>query len=70
METGVIFDSFNPYESLEPVTARSPEELSAALKAIRTPIKIISIVAMNGRYTAFVIGDLKTTKSKKIKKEI
>lgn len=53
----VMFDSTNPYQNLDAVTARSPDELVIALKSIRRPIKIISIVGHNNRVTAFIIGD-------------
>jgi hypothetical protein len=58
----VKFDSLNPYESMESLTARSPDELLVLIKSIRTPIKIISIVGQNNRYTAFVMGDIRIKK--------
>jgi hypothetical protein len=58
----LIFDSLNVYQTLRAITADSPELLVEALTAIRTQIKIINIVAQNGRYTAFVMGHLPSQK--------
>lgn len=53
-----VGDSLNVYESLVQITERSPEELVAAIRSIRTPIKIISIVASGGRHTAYITAPL------------
>ena len=54
-----MFDTFNAYNNIESITARSPEELTAALRSIRTAIKIVSIVEHNKRLVAFIIGDIR-----------
>jgi hypothetical protein len=59
-----VFNSLNMYESLETVTGKSPDELVAKLREIRTPIKIIAIVADVGRHTAYIIGDIRKKKIK------
>jgi isopropylmalate/homocitrate/citramalate synthase len=60
----ITFTSLNPYKSLEVFTTRSADDLVKLLRAIPTEIKIINIVANNGRYSAFVVGDIR----KKIKR--
>lgn len=60
------FDSVNPYDGINFISARSPEELCRMLNTIKTQIKIIEITAMNNRYTAFITGDLRI---KRIRKE-
>lgn len=59
------FDSVNPYEALEVLIAESPQELVNQLRSIRTPIKIVAIVAMGARQAAYVMGDIR--KKKEIK---
>jgi hypothetical protein len=59
-----LFNSFNVHESLEAVTAKSPDELVAKLKEIRTPIKILEFVADGGRHTAYIMGDIRKKKIK------
>jgi hypothetical protein len=59
------FDSLSVYESLEVITAKSPEELRDLIRSIRTPIKILSITAMNSRYTAWIVGDVRIKRVKK-----
>jgi len=54
----MIGDSLNSYNGMQSLTAKSPEELIAAIRAIKTPIKIISIVSDNNRYTCFFLGDV------------
>lgn len=56
------FSSLNPYQSLEVITEDSPQGLVAALKAIRTPIKIVSIVAQGSKFSAFIMGDIRIKK--------
>ena len=62
-----LFDSLNPYQGLEVITARSPEELVNTIKAIRTPVKIINIVSHNSRFVAFIMGDIRKPRKRKIK---
>ena len=54
-----MFDSFNSYQNIEAITARTPDELTAMLRSIRTAIKIVSIVEHNKRFVAFIIGDIR-----------
>lgn len=61
----MTFDSLNPYESLEVVTADSPQELVLELKKIRTPIKIIAIVQQGTRHVAYIMGDVRVLNKKK-----
>jgi hypothetical protein len=58
------FDSLNPYETLEVVLAESPQELVTLLKSIRTPIKIVAIVAAGTRQAAYIMGDIRKGKIK------
>lgn len=60
----VQFDSLNPYNEINEITAKTPEELVALVRSIRQPIKIISIVAGSNRYTAFFVGDVKIKRKK------
>jgi len=60
----VIFDSLNQYQSLEQITANSPEELVIALKQIRTPITIVAIVALGARHVAYIMGDIRKNEPK------
>jgi hypothetical protein len=55
----VIFDSMNPYESLEFISGSSPEELLISIKRIRTPIKIVAIVPYGNRHVAYIMGDVR-----------
>ena len=57
------FSSLNPYESLEVLTEDSPQLLVGALKQIRTPIKIVSIVASGTKFSAFIVGDIRIKKT-------
>lgn len=52
------FENLNAYHTLHQITERSPEGLVDKIRAIKTPIKMISIVGQNGRYTAFFMGPL------------
>lgn len=63
------FDSLNPYESLAVVISDSPQALVEDLKKIRTPIKIVSIVQIGNRSAAYVMGNVRITKNKKVKKD-
>lgn len=54
------FDSINPYESLVAVVADSPQDLVRDLKAIKTPIKIVSIVQSGTKSVAYIMGDIRT----------
>ena len=64
------FDSLNPYQTLEAVTAASPDELVLTLKAIKTPIKIIAVTSYGTRQVAYVVGHLPVKKQVKSKKEL
>jgi hypothetical protein len=66
----VRFDTVNIYDSINYLTARSPEDLCTQIRAIQTPIKIISIVSDNGRFTAFIQGDVRIKRKKTIKGEL
>lgn len=57
------FSSLNPYESLEVLTEDSPQLLVGALKQIKTPIKILSIVTSGSKFSAFIIGDIRIKKT-------
>lgn len=64
------FSSLNPYQSLEAITADSPQELILSLREIKTPIKIVQIVAHGTKFSAFVMGDIRKKEKKSIKKGI
>lgn len=55
----VDFDSLNPYANLEYVSGQTADELLVAIKAFRTPVKIINIVSHRNRLVAFVMGDIR-----------
>lgn len=61
------FSSLNPYQTLEQVTASSPEELVTLLKQIKTPIRIISIGSFGTRQVAYIVGDIRKEQVKKTK---
>ena len=61
------FDSLNPYQSLVPVVADTPAQLVDLLKSIRTPIKIIAIVAYGTKQVAYIAGDVRINKKTKEK---
>lgn len=63
----VEFDSVNPYQSLETVVASGPQELVNELKKIRTPIKIVAIVAYGTKQVAYIMGDIRKSDLKKQK---
>jgi hypothetical protein len=63
----VTFSSLNPYESLEFISGDSPEELLKALKAVRTPIKLVAIVPYGTKHVAYVMGDVRKNEIKKFK---
>lgn len=65
----VIFDSLNPYESLDFVIGSSPEELISTLKQIRTPIKIVAIVPYGTRHVAYIMGDVRKKQQLKQSKQ-
>ena len=65
------FDSLNPYQTLVPVVADTPDQLVQQLKQIRTPLKIEAIVSYGNKQVAYIAGDVrvqeKQTKNKIIK---
>jgi len=62
------FTSLNPYDSLEFIRAKSPDDLKLQLKKIIQPIKIIAIVPYGLGLVCFFTGDVrvkeKSSKSK------
>lgn len=60
-----MFDSFNPYHNMIVLRANEPEELIEMIKQIKTPIKIVQIVAANNRHYAYLMGDIRVQKKKK-----
>jgi hypothetical protein len=62
---GDSFENFSAYASLEVITTKTPEELRDILKQIKTPYKIITITAMNSRYTAWITGDIRIKRTRK-----
>jgi len=63
----IDFSSLNPYESLQAVVGDSPEDLVSQLRSIRTPMKIVAIVAQGSKHVAYVMGDIRMTTTKKKK---
>lgn len=69
------FDSLNPMQRLEAISAGSLEELVAMIRAIKTPIKLVSVHsnATMTSWKALICGDvraaraIKQTKTKQIK---
>jgi hypothetical protein len=55
------FDSLNPYQRLETISAGSLEELVVMVRAIKTPIKIVSVHsnATMTSWKALVCGDVR-----------
>lgn len=58
------FSTTNPYESLQAITADSPEALVKLLKSNQTPIKILAFVQVGVRSVAYVMGDIRIVKTK------
>lgn len=58
----LAFDSLNPYDTMGVVIADTPAELVAALRQIRTPIKIHFIVPFGSRQAAYYTGDVNARK--------
>lgn len=65
----VIFDSLNPYDSIEFLVGDSPEELVRAIRGTVTPIKIVAIVPYGTRHVAYVMGDVRKSQPTKPKKQ-
>lgn len=63
-----MFDSTNIYESLAVIISDSPQALVADLKAIKTPIKIISIVQVGTKSAAYITGDIRVVEKPSNKK--
>lgn len=65
----MLLDSLNQYQSLEAVTADSPQDLVTVLKSINAQFRIISIVQVGNRSVAYICSDLNKEKSqlKKVK---
>jgi len=61
----ISFDSMNPYENMEVIIADDPVSLLKMIKAQRTPIKIVAIVAWGNRHAAYIMGDIRMPKPKK-----
>lgn len=59
-----LFDSLNPYQSLEVVVEDSPQALILALKRFQKPIKIVQIVQVGNRSAAYIMGDIEIKKIK------
>lgn len=59
-----LFDSLNPYQSLDWVSGRTPDDLIREIQKIRTPIKVINIVSHNSRFIAFIMGDVRKPRRK------
>ena len=54
-----LFDSMNPYQNLEELSAGTPSELLKKIKSIHKPVHILNIVSHDGKLTAFIMGDIK-----------
>jgi hypothetical protein len=65
-----MFDSLNIYESLAVIVADSPQALVADLKAIKTPIKIISIVQVGLKSAAYITGDIRVVEKQPTNKKV
>jgi hypothetical protein len=64
----IEFDSINPYSNMEVLVAEDPMSLLALIKAQRTPIKIVAIVAYGNRQAAYIMGDVRFPTQNKTKK--
>jgi len=63
----LVFSSVNPYQSLQAIVADDPQGLVKALTDIKTPVKVIAIVAYGTKQVAYVMGDIRNLKLKSIK---
>ena len=52
-----LFDSLNPYNSLQAIVADSPQELVLEIQKIRTPINILGFTQMGAKSVAYIMGD-------------
>ena len=60
----------NPYCGMEVIIADDPPALLALIKAQRTPIKIVAIVAYGNRHAAYIMGDIRRVSVLKTKTKI
>lgn len=65
-----IFDSLNVYESIVAIIGTDPDDLVRQIKAIRTPVKILSITSYGTRQVAYVVGDIRQPKTIRRTKDI
>lgn len=65
------FNSLNPLQTLAIVTADSAEELVVMIRAIKTPITVVSIHsnATMTKWKAFISGDVRIQSVSKTKKK-
>lgn len=63
-----FFANLNLYRTMESLSASSPEKLTDLIKQISRPIKIIEIVATDGKYTVFFLTDVPIKKKIKLRK--
>ena len=65
-----LFDSLNGYQSLEVLTARSPQELVNMIKKFTTPINVMSFTCDGRRHYAYIMGDVRIKRKRKQKENI
>lgn len=51
------FDSLNPYGSVTALTADSPDELAAAISAIKAPIKILGLTNYGTKQVCYFLAN-------------
>lgn len=64
----IEFSSTNPYESLAAIIGDDPQDLINKIRAIKTPIKLVSIIPHGNRHVAYIMGDVRIKEVKKPKK--
>lgn len=65
----VQFSSMNPYQAMQVIIADDPQSLIGLLSQITTPIKIVAIVPYGTRQAAYIMGDIRITKTRSKPKE-
>lgn len=65
MVSELAFSDLNPYSGVEYLVGKTPEDLKAQIKSIRSPIKILSMYANGDDHYVWFLSGVKINKIKK-----